>query len=88
MTTYDNKPMIPEIPPPKPAYTVDEVAKLLGLHRVTISNFVSKGELRAARLGHRTVRITHEALMDFLRSKEVTPPRPVTKRAKPRGQEV
>lgn len=64
---------IPPLPPTKPAYTVDEVASLLGLHRVTVSNFIRIGELRAARLGHRTVRITHEALMDFLRSKEVTP---------------
>jgi excisionase family DNA binding protein len=54
----------------KPAYTVGEVAQLLGLHRATVSGFVSRGELRSVRLGHRTVRITHEALMDFLRQKE------------------
>lgn len=43
---------------------------MLGLHRATVSGFISKGELRALRLGHRTVRVTHEALIDFLRSKE------------------
>jgi excisionase family DNA binding protein len=69
MTT--NRDQLPLVPPAKPAYTVDEVADLLGLHRVTVSGFISRGELRAARLGHRTVRITYEALVDFLRSKEV-----------------
>ena len=51
-------------------YSVGEVADLLGLHRATISSFIGKGELRAVRLGHRTVRVTHEALMEFLRAKE------------------
>jgi hypothetical protein len=31
---------------------------------------VSRGELRSAKLGYKTVRVTHEALMDFLREKE------------------
>jgi excisionase family DNA binding protein len=80
--TTNHSPELPAIPTPKPAYTVDEVAALLGLHRVTVSHFVSKGELRVARLGHRTVRITHEALMDFLRAKEVAVPsqKPVKKK--------
>ncbi len=73
MTTQDNKPALPVGPLPKAAYSVGEIAALLGLHRVTVSKFISRGELRAARLGHRTVRITHEALMDFLKSKESTP---------------
>jgi excisionase family DNA binding protein len=54
----------------KPAYTITEVAALLQLHRATVSSFIKSGELRVARLGHRTIRITHEALMDFLRSRE------------------
>jgi excisionase family DNA binding protein len=65
-----------DIPQParlKAAYTITEVAQLLGLHRTTVSGFVNRGELRAARLGHRTIRISHEALMDFLKSKEVVP---------------
>src|SRR5690349_9188326 len=65
---------LPTPPPPKPFYSIEEVANLLGLHRATVSGFISSGELRAARLGHRTVRITHEALMDFLHSKESEPP--------------
>jgi excisionase family DNA binding protein len=54
----------------KAAYSVSEAAALLGLHPGTVSGFIKNGELRAARLGHRTIRITHEALMDFLRQKE------------------
>ena len=61
---------IPSLPPPKPFYSIEEVADLLGLHRATVSAYIGRRELRAARLGHRTVRITHEALMDFLRQKE------------------
>ena len=60
----------PEQPSFKPVYSVGEVAELLGLHRATVSAFISKGELRSVRLGHRTVRITHEALIEFLRAKE------------------
>jgi excisionase family DNA binding protein len=54
----------------KPAYSIGEVAELLGLHRATVSGLVNSGQLRSARLGHRTVRITHQALMDFLHQKE------------------
>jgi excisionase family DNA binding protein len=58
------------LPSPKPAYSISEVAQLLGIHRATVSRFIKSGELRVSRLGHRTVRITHEALMDFLRAHE------------------
>ena len=54
----------------KPAYTIAEVAELLRIHRTSVSRFIRRGELRVSRLGHRTVRITHEALMDFLRAHE------------------
>jgi excisionase family DNA binding protein len=69
-----------EMPAPKPAYTITEVANLLGVHRVTVSRFIRSGELPVVRLGHRTVRITHESLMEFLRSREQgSPRRPVEK---------
>lgn len=55
-------------------YSVSEAANLLGVNRVTISRLISKGEIPAARLGHRTVRIRHEDLVAFLKSREV--PRP------------
>jgi excisionase family DNA binding protein len=67
MATYYN---VPSPPPAKAAYSVEEVAELLGIHRVTVSHLINRGELRAARLGHRTVRVTHQALMEFLRKKE------------------
>ncbi len=85
MAAYNDESGLPALPLIKPAYTVAEVAALLGLHRVTVSSFINRGELRAARLGHRTVRVTHEALMDFLHSKEVKVERPKSPRRKRRG---
>jgi len=67
---YDS---LPEVPTAKPFYSIEEIVALLSLHRATVSGFISRGELRAARLGHRTVRVTHEALLDFLKSKESIP---------------
>ena len=63
-----------EMPGSKPVYSLSEVAALLGVHRATVSKYVKSGELRVARLGHRTLRVTHEALMDFLRAHEETAP--------------
>jgi excisionase family DNA binding protein len=59
--------------PIKPAYTLDEVAEALSVSRATITRLVSSGRLRASRIGHRTVRVSHEALMDFLREHETAP---------------
>lgn len=56
--------------PGKVAYTLDEAAEVLGVSRATVNRLIRAGELRASRLGHRTVRVSHEALMDLLRSKE------------------
>ncbi len=56
--------------PGKVAYTLDEVAGVLGVSRATVNRLIRAGELRVSRLGWRTVRVTHEALMDYLRSKE------------------
>jgi excisionase family DNA binding protein len=67
MATNNEKRSEPGI---KPAYTIAEVGALLQVHRATVSAYIKSGELRVARLGHRTIRITHEALMDFLRSRE------------------
>ena len=67
-------------------YSIREVAGLLGIHPATVSGFVSRGELRAARLGHRTVRITHGALMDFLRAKEEESARKPTRRKRGKAQ--
>ena len=72
---------IPEAPESKPAYSISEVAALLSLHPATVSKYVARGELRSARLGYKTVRITHEALMDFLRRKEEESMRELRERA-------
>ncbi len=59
----------------KPVYTLNEVADLLSVSRASVNRVVRAGELRVARLGHRTVRVTDEALRDYLRAHEETGPR-------------
>jgi excisionase family DNA binding protein len=56
----------------KPAYTLDETAGLLGVSRATVNRWIRSGDLRVSRLGHRTVRVTEEAIKDLLRAKETT----------------
>ena len=58
----------------KPAFTLDETAELLGVSRAYVNRLVRASKLRVARIGHRTVRVTDEALRDFLRSQEETGP--------------
>lgn len=57
-------------PQSKLVYTLDETAQLLNVSRQTLWKFTSSGDLRTARLGHRCIRVTQEALMDFLRARE------------------
>ena len=59
----------------KVAYTLDEVAEVLSVSRAYVNGLVRAGKLRVARIGHRTVRVSHEALTDFLRDHEETGPR-------------
>ena len=54
----------------KVAYTLDEVAEVLSVSRAYVNGLVRAGKLRVARIGHRTVRVSHEALTDFLRDHE------------------
>ncbi len=56
----------------KVAYTLDEVADVLSVSRAYVNGLVRAGKLRVARIGHRTVRVSHEALTDFLRDHEET----------------
>ncbi len=58
----------------KPAYTLDEIAELLGVSRAYVNRVIRAGKMRVARLGHRTVRVTDEALRDYLRAHEETGP--------------
>ena len=60
------------LPGIKPAYTLNETAALLGVSRATINRLIRAGKLRVARIGHRTVRVTDEAIRDFLHSTEET----------------
>ena len=58
----------------KPAFSLDEVAELLGVSRAFVNRLIRAGKMRVARLGHRTVRVTDEALRDYLRAHEETGP--------------
>lgn len=58
----------------KAAYTLNEVAEALDVSRAYVNRLVRAGKLRVSRIGHRTVRVSHEALMDFLRDHETTDP--------------
>ena len=53
-------------------YTLDQVAEVLGVSVPTVRRFVKSGQLRAARLGWRTLRFSDEAVRDFLKSMEQT----------------
>ena len=58
------------LPLAKLAYSLDETAQVLGISRATVGRLVRSGALRASDLGHRTVRISEEAIRDLLRSHE------------------
>lgn len=60
--------------PDRPAYSLDEAAELLGVSRAYVNRLIRARRLRVARIGQRTVRVTDEALRDFLRSQEETGP--------------
>jgi excisionase family DNA binding protein len=53
---------------PKNVLSVREAALLLGLHEETIRRAVRRGELKACRLGHRTLRISRADLEEYFRS--------------------
>ena len=55
---------------PKEAFTLAEAAALIGVRPRYLAPFIRSGELRVARLGHRTLRISREALRDFLKARE------------------
>lgn len=52
----------------KAVVSVREAARLLGLHEETIRRAVRKGELKACRLGHRTLRISRTDLESYFRA--------------------
>lgn len=54
----------------KSLYTIGEVAKIVGVHRTTVSGWIKEGRLEAIRFGHRTVRIKYDDLTKFLAARE------------------
>jgi excisionase family DNA binding protein len=55
-------------------YTIEEVAKLLRVHKRTIMRFIEAGQLHAIHVG-RQYRISHSDLQKYLRSSgQQTPP--------------
>ena len=47
-------------------YNTDEVAKILGVTRMTVTSYIKSGKLKCFRLGNRLVRITQEMLDEYI----------------------
>jgi excisionase family DNA binding protein len=50
--------------------TVPQIALELGISRSLAYDLVARGEIRALRIGQKTVRVRREALEEFLRARE------------------
>ena len=57
--------------------SVDQVAEYLGVKSRYMRDLISRGEIKYVRVGAKNVRITQEAVMDFIDKKTVTPPKTV-----------
>jgi excisionase family DNA binding protein len=51
-------------------YTPDQAAKELQVCRSTVLEWLRKGKLKGVKLGHRTWRISADALAEFVRAAE------------------
>lgn len=51
-------------------YTAPEIAKMLRIRKGFVYELVQQGRLRAVRLSERRVRVSEEALQEFLRQEE------------------
>lgn len=49
-----------------PYFTPEQVAGVLGVHRNTVVNWIKAGRLPAVKIGPRSLRISPEALEEFL----------------------
>jgi excisionase family DNA binding protein len=68
--------------------SVDQVAEYLGVKSRYMRDLISRGEIKYVRVGAKNVknvRITQEAVMDFIEKKTVTPPKTVIDGAKYSG---
>lgn len=55
-------------PDPNKLFSPNEVAKMIGVSRMTINNYINEGKLRASRLSEKKTRISEVDLNDFLTS--------------------
>ena len=80
-------------------YSIAEVAALLGVSRVSVWRWISSGRLPVSRLGHRTVRVKRDDLLQIVRPSRKGAPTPLptampdeawshTRAALARGKEV
>ena len=47
-------------------YTTDEVAKVLGVTRMTVHRYTKSGKIKCFKIGNRLVRITQEMLDEYI----------------------
>lgn len=47
-------------------YTTDEVAKVLGVTRMTVHRYIKSGKIKCFKIGNRLVRITQEMLDEYI----------------------
>jgi excisionase family DNA binding protein len=62
--------------------SIEQVADYLGVKPRYMRDIISKGEIEYVRVGAKNVRITHEAIMNFIGKKTVTSPKKVIDEAK------
>ena len=58
------------VPLPKLAYTLDQTAEILSISRASVNRLIRSGALKASDLGHRTVRVSEDAIRELLVSHE------------------
>src|SRR5216683_1618171 len=68
-----------EAGPSRTYYSIAEVAAMLGVSRVSVWRWISSGRLPVSRLGHRTVRVKRDDLLQIVRpSRKGSTPPPMT----------
>jgi excisionase family DNA binding protein len=67
----------------EPLLTVVDIAERLSVNEQTVRNWIDRDELKAIRVGARRVRVTEEALNDFIGLRPEQPVRPSRARTQP-----
>ena len=68
--TYAVKPAAPLPVSTLRIHTTDSAAERLGVSRMTVLRWLKSGELKGAKLGHRTWRIREDEVVEFMRRRE------------------